>query len=74
MINTKTTKGNKEMNVPNLRQMEVSAASAKDFRDTKLNDVVAHEPADTVNGTNDTKEHIAKGGKPSGPFGNQGRP
>lgn len=59
--------------MPNLRQLEVSAASAKDFRDTKLNEVTARENPDTVNGTNDTKEHIAKGGKPAEPYGALGR-
>lgn len=53
--------------------MEVSPSTAKDVRDTKLNDVTARETPDTVNGTNDTKEHIARGGKPSGPYGANGR-
>lgn len=60
--------------LPNLRDFEVSPSQAKDVRDTKLNDVTARETPDTVTGTNSTKEHIAKGGKPGGPYGNMGRP
>lgn len=62
------------MKVPNLRTLEVTGSTAKDVRDTSLNDVTAHETPDTVNGTNETKEYVEKGGTPSGPFGNLNKP
>lgn len=62
------------MNTPNLRTLEITGSGGKDFRDTKLNDATARETADTVNGSNDTKEYVEKGGTPKGPFGNMNKP
>jgi len=60
------------MKIPALRTME-SIAVAKDVDDTKLLDTTAHDPNDTVNGTNSQKEYVEKGGKPAAPYGATGR-
>lgn len=54
--------------------MEVDGSDAKNLDQTKLNDTTAHEPADTVTGSNSLKEFVRPGGTPKGPFGQINKP